>query len=614
MNAIVECLDQLSPQPLETILYVGVRAREVIERCRTLKRQQLIVACPDPELASELRQQAAGLPWVRVVEELPTPGGTPARWQRLNVRGLGSLLAPRRLSELYPRLAPIDTVPVAGASLATLLERLGLGPARRGANLLAIDLPGVEASLFHGLAPTALDGLRWIALAGVDPTLYDGAAPLSKAVDTLAASHFRRAWSNQATQALWPAALLEFDETALAAQQRGARVEALTHELATLKQQHAASQRQAADAQAQLSAAAQAREQQERSAAQQQARLDEALREKDDAAKLAESRRAEFEAAKKARDEQMGIAAALKLQVDALTPARAQAEKLAAENKAQVEKLAAENKAQADKLAEAAKARDEQGKLAAERQARLDALARERAEVDKKSVALGSEAEAARKEIDGLKSARDAAMKTRDEQMRLVGERQARIDELTRAKGEADKLADSRRLEIEALKKARDDQARLVETRLAEIEALMKARDEQSRAAAERQARVDELTRAKAEADKLAESLKKARDDQAALATERQAQVTSLTQAKTQADKLAADRKEQVDALTRDKATLSKARDDQAKLAAERERRVNQVEAELADVSGRQTLLREELVKAEAQVELITDLIWREGR
>ena len=56
-------------------------------------------------------------------------------------------------------------------------------------------------------------------------------------------------------------------------------------------------------------------------------------------------------------------------------------------------------------------------------------------------------------------------------------------------------------------------------------------------------------------------------------------------------------------------------RDEQAKLAAERLLRTTQLEAELADLTARQSMLREELIKAEAHVELISDLmLWEKAR
>ena len=265
----------------------------------------------------------------------------------------------------------------------------GEGP--RGANVLAIDLPGVEDALLEGMTQARLEAFRWIALAGVDPTLYEGATALGAAIERAARLNFRRGWSSQSVDPLWPAALLEVDERAIAADRRDEECAALSRQVAELR-----------------------------------------------------------------------------TQLDAL-----------------------------------AAARDEQAGRSAERQAQLEESARK--------AAAAFEEELAALRVQAL-----ALQQARGEQARLASERQDRLDAATRAMEQAEKLAEERRL--------------------------------------------------------------------------------------------------QADALTRDKGLIAKARDEQARLLTERDRRVAQLEGELADLAGRQALLREELVKAEAQVELISDLIWREGK
>ena len=56
------------------------------------------------------------------------------------------------------------------------------------------------------------------------------------------------------------------------------------------------------------------------------------------------------------------------------------------------------------------------------------------------------------------------------------------------------------------------------------------------------------------------------------------------------------------------------ARDEQTRLAREAQQRKAQLDQELATMAARHGLLQEELVKAEAQIELIADLLLREPR
>lgn len=157
---------------------------------------------------------------------------------------------------------------------------------------------------------------------------------------------------------------------------------------------------------------------------------------------------------------------------------------------------------------------------------------------------------------------------------------------------------------------ARDQRQRLAQER---------ARFEQSRGdsvklAAQWDARQQELASAKLDAVKLAgdrqaqiDELVRARDEQTKLLAERDSQLQTIAQARAQAEKLAQDRAAQIEQLTR-------TRDEQAKLAPEREKELEELRVENREQAFRQSLLKEELVKTEAQVELIKDLLLREPR
>ncbi|MCB1965491.1 MAG: hypothetical protein KDI64_05425, partial [Candidatus Accumulibacter sp.] len=76
--------------------------------------------------------------------------------------------------------------------------------------------------------------------------------------------------------------------------------------------------------------------------------------------------------------------------------------------------------------------------------------------------------------------------------------------------------------------------------------------------------------------------------------------------------KLAAERQTQIEALTH-------ARDEQAKLVTEQQRQLDearlkleQMEVQNSAFSTHQTLLQDELVRAEAQIDLIKDVLLRE--
>ena len=101
-----------------------------------------------------------------------------------------------------------------------------------------------------------------------------------------------------------------------------------------------------------------------------------------------------------------------------------------------------------------------------------------------------------------------------------------------------------------------------------------------------------------------------------------------ITTARDEQAKLAAERQQRIDAAIKDKALLSTerdtlakertalvaARDEQTKAAREARQKLATLEAEMAEIVARHGLLQEELIKAEAQIELIADLLLREAR
>jgi hypothetical protein len=177
-------------------------------------------------------------------------------------------------------------------------------------------------------------------------------------------------------------------------------------------------------------------------------------------------------------------------------------------------------------------------------------------------------------------------------------EHQAQIQHLNQARDEQAKVAAEWQGQIQQLTQARDEQAKLAAEGQGQIQQLTQARDEQAKLAAEWQAQIQQLSQA--------------RNEQAKLAAEGQAQIQQLTQARDEQAKLAAESQAHIQQLTQ-------ARDEQASLAAERQRqldemqqRLKQIEGQNAEFAKHQTLLQEEMVRAEAQIELIKDVLLRE--
>ena len=174
------------------------------------------------------------------------------------------------------------------------------------------------------------------------------------------------------------------------------------------------------------------------------------------------------------------------------------------------------------------------------------------------------------------------------------------------------------------------DRCRALEVALADGETQLKA------VAAERQAWAAEKGKLQAEhaglAKERAEALSQrdaaakerngllaARDEQVRLVAEREEQLkaaqTEKARLQPERDRLLKENTEALalrDAIAKERGALVAARDEQAKLATDRGKRITTLEAELVDLKARHAMLQEELLKAEAQIELIKDLLLRE--
>ena len=217
---------------------------------------------------------------------------------------------------------------------------------------------------------------------------------------------------------------------------------------------------------------------------------------------------------------------------------------------------------------------------------------------------------------------------------------QTQLEALTKAKAaiEQEKTAllqsrDSLSNELKATQQVRDQQAQQAIERQKGIDALTQERDQFAKKLAERQTQLEALTKAKAaieqektallqSSDTLSNELKatqQARDQQTQLATERQAHIDAATLERDQFAEQAAERQKQLEALTQ---TLeqqelsiihSNTERDQLQVQLNQQEDVMiKLKDQYSESDMRQRLLNDEMLKAEAQLELIKDVLLRE--
>ena len=228
--------------------------------------------------------------------------------------------------------------------------------------------------------------------------------------------------------------------------------------------------------------------------------------------------------------------------------------------------------------------RDEHSRQLSERGKQLEAQARVKAELEGKNSALTGRLSAIQTELAGLQ----------------------------RARVEQEKLMLERQNQIELLLKERDAQARMIAERQGQIEQLVKARDEQVRLCSDRQGQIEQLKqlqvvleRGKTELAAKQEALAKevaalvvSRDAQAKLASDRLAQLEQFKQTQVAQEQAKA-------ALEREKSVL-------AEKLADAQNRLQQQEGDVLETNHRQLRMNDELVRAEAQIDLIKEVLLRD--
>ncbi|MFT2188893.1 hypothetical protein [Pseudomonas putida] len=587
MNTLLNRIRQHTTGPLGTTLVIGAGNGSALANWRELGSTRLVMAEAHPRQAEELARRLRS----DLGEELLAVAITPADQQTaalhaLNNPAYSSLQPPRGLLDCYPNLrieAPMQTP---ATSLASLLAQQALNA--DGDHLLLLSASGQAFELLNSAPHDLLQAFRWLLVNTSSEPLYENEREPAALTALLREAGFDLAAEDP--DALYPQASLLFERNNNAV--RTLRVE---REVATLRNRLTATTQQAAkreaELQKQLSEQSAALAAQTRLATEHQAQLDQLTKEKAELTAARDALAEDKTALAQARDEQTKLATERQAQLDQLTQEKA-------------ELTAARDALAKDKTA-LTQARDEQAKLATDRQAQLDQLTKEKAELT-----------AAR---DTLAKDKTALTQARDEQAKLATDRQAQLDQLTKEKAE--------------LTAARDTLAK-------DKTALTQARDEQSQLATERKAQLDQLTKEKAELTAARDTLAKdktvltqARDEQAKLATERQAQLdqltkekaeltaardtlakdkTALTQARDEQSQLATERKAQLDKITTERDQLQKSLNENKKALEGAKQQIQQLEEEASESLHRQQLLHEELIKAEAQIELIKDLLLRE--
>ena len=246
----------------------------------------------------------------------------------------------------------------------------------------------------------------------------------------------------------------------------------------------------------------------------------------------------------------------------------------AQQSKVQLEQQLAERQTQVENLTQS---RDEQAQLASARATQIEALNQAKASAEK----LVAERQTQVQQIS----------QERDEQAKQLSESKTQLAQSQQAKTQLDQQLKERQSQIENLTQSLDEQAQLASARATQIEALNQAKASAEKLAVERQTQVQQISQE--------------RDEQAKQLSESKTQLAQSQQAKTQLDQQLKERQTQIDNLT-------KSRDEQSKKVEQHAQRISLLEADRKEQDARQQMLSDEMIRAEAQIDLIKDVLLRE--
>ncbi|SFI58238.1 hypothetical protein [Nitrosomonas sp. Nm34] len=298
---------------------------------------------------------------------------------------------------------------------------------------------------------------------------------------------------------------------------------------------------------------------------------------RDEQSALANQHKAQTEALMHERDSHANQAMQLQTQIVTLTQTN---NSLNDEKKAIAQEksvLARQQEALKQEIVALRKARDEQSALANQRQEQLEVLAQERDSHANQATQLQAQINTFTQTDIALKADKEALIK---EKSALTAQKKTLKQEVT------------------ALNKARNEQRALADQRKKQIDTLTR---NNVALKAEKEALIQERLKLSAQFDAIKQEVTKLNrvcDEQGTLAHQRLAQIDILTQDQAEQTKLVAQYKTELEQL-------------QLKLR-QSSVRITQLESELAENNTRQHLINEEMIKAEAQIELIKDVLLRE--
>ena len=222
-------------------------------------------------------------------------------------------------------------------------------------------------------------------------------------------------------------------------------------------------------------------------------------------------------------------------------------------------------------------------------------------------------------QLEALTGEKRTLQESQDHHAKRASERQVQLEQLILSRDEETTKSQGLQQQLEAIGKLKDEAVKESEELRVQLEALtgekgslLESRDHHAKRASEWQVQLEQLTLL--------------RDEETKKSQGQQQQLEAIGKLKDEAEKESKELKVQLEALTGEKRTLQESRDHHGKLASERQveisalkinvqkasDRISSLELQIAEQKQSLQLINDEMLKAEAQIELITNVLLRE--
>jgi FkbM family methyltransferase len=147
---------------LDAVLHVGAGTGSELELYREHRADKVMLVEANPMLADRLRQKVRGFQNIEVTAAAVADAAGEAQLWMMNNPRESSLCRPDGLLRRYPNLKVTQNIPVRTLTLDALIDQLA--PAVDGANVLVLEMQGMELAALSATATEKLQRFFWIAV------------------------------------------------------------------------------------------------------------------------------------------------------------------------------------------------------------------------------------------------------------------------------------------------------------------------------------------------------------------------------------------------------------------------------------------------------------------